>query len=415
MGTEDATARDLIQKGIELLVDRPAALLDGGLRSEDVINITNSSHATFYRKFGTKGAYLRAVSETLARSSLPSPIHVNEATKSALSESGGDIRHAIRTLTESHFSELSSQVATQRILLSIFADKKGSRDHYRRGDSLVLSIFELLFDKRGATLRKPFTTSSFAILVTALIDGFILRERADPTSVTPQILADAILMVVDSAVDLNQRNEYVDDYLRELDQTQTGLSESLPKNPRAALIESARREFSERGYFRANPARIAIEAHVPRSTAMRLFPTKAHLIVGALIPKYRKLQQEVDDDVLIGLGEITVLKNYLLRCARLVAEETTFMDALTTVVAHDTYTDPDGVLSIKRELNFPALITPVLERGQNVGTVSATLPASEIATVVTNALLLRCFAHRSASPEENAAAVSSLFLDGLAT
>ncbi|WP_231387172.1 TetR/AcrR family transcriptional regulator [Nocardia sp. BMG111209] len=401
-----------------MIVEQPGRLLDGGLRSEDVINSANSSHATFYRKFTAKPRYLAAVLDRLADTATLLPADVRGEAHAVLAAAGGDRRQALRALIQTHFDALFEEaVGTRRLLASMLGTTEPSaartiRAGYQHGDQLIMQIFEVFFAHSGVTLRKPFTMRSFCLVITALLEGFLVRSRSEPQSVTPELVADAILAVLGIAVDSRQQHGHIDDVLTSI-AAPRGLSVRLPSEPRVALLKAARNEFTKRGYFMATVEAMAEEAGVPLDAALRIFPTKLHVIVGALKSHYDKLAEAIADDVALGRGVVTVVERHFLRCARLVESERPFMDALLAAVAHDTYAEPDGLLSIKRELNFPGLLLPLLEQGQQERILVTDQSAADLAALLTNTLLLRCFTRRNASPEQNAAFVSRLVLDGL--
>ncbi|MFH5230903.1 TetR/AcrR family transcriptional regulator [Antrihabitans spumae] len=308
---------------------------------------------------------------------------------------------------------------TKRLLAHIFAGSTPRTTHplrtdYHRRDQLALAAFDASFGRFGATLRKPFTAATFATAVTAVVEGFALRSRIDPKSVTPALLADTLLTFLGATVDMTQQHGHVDDTLSALD-----LPPSTPRpparDPRAAMIAAARDEFAKRGYFMTRIETIAVIAAVPLETARKLFPTKPHILVGALRSHIAAMTEAVADDLLIGLDEIEIVENHLLRCARVAVEETAFMDALVAAVAHDTYSEPEGLLSIKQQLNLPAIIAPVIQQGQDKGVLTSCDAPIEIAAGITNTLLLRCFTRRTHTPEDNAMFISRLVLHGMRT
>lgn len=107
------------------------------------------------------------------------------------------------------------------------------------------------------------------------------------------------------------------------------------------------------------------------------------------------------------------MRRHLLRCATLARDEPEYTDALIAAVSHDTYADAESTLEIKKELNFPALIAPVIERGQRRGVFTDQNPAGEVAATLTNTLFLHCFTRRRATPTEHVDTVAGLLLDGL--
>ncbi len=406
-----------MQTGIRLVLEHPERLLDGGLRSEEVINLADSSHATFYRKFTTKSRYLETVLERLVQTTAPPQADVRGSVRAALAAADGNRRTALRGLVRAHFDQFFGSAAGVHRLLSTAlgtgSDRTAQsvRAAYRRGDDLILQVFEVFFAESGATLRKPITKRHLSITLTALLDGFLLRHRAEPAAVSPELVADALLAVLSVAVDNAQRHGHIDDVTAL--EVPRGRPSALPSEPRAAMVKAARAEFAKRGYFMSSIDAIADEAGVPIDAATRIFPTKAHVIVGALKSGHDALAQGITDDMALGRDMSSVLEQHCLRVARLVEAERPFMDALVAAVAHDTYAEPDGLLSIKRELNFPGLMVAVIQRGQDDGDFSGDQSPAELAALLTNTLLLRCFTRRGVSAEENARFVTRLVLDGL--
>ncbi|MEV6322902.1 hypothetical protein AB0M45_17150 [Nocardia sp. NPDC051787] len=191
-------------------------------------------------------------------------------------------------------------------------------------------------------MRKPLTIKSFCVVLTAVLDGFLMRHRTEPEAVAAELVADAILAVLNVAVDSAQRHGHIDDGMTAVEAPRSDPS-SLPNEPRAALLTAARTEFTKRGYFMASIAVIAAEAGVPLDAALRIFPTKAHVIVDALKSAHEKLGQGIADDIALDQDVVSVVEHHFLRFARLVADERAFMDALVALVAHDTYAEPDGL------------------------------------------------------------------------
>ncbi|WP_433665095.1 TetR family transcriptional regulator [Nocardia sp. CA-128927] len=404
--------------GLQLVLDQPAKLLDSGLRVEDVIARANSSNATFYRKFATKSRYLTEVLDQLIDDARPAPADVRPRVQLVLDNADGDRIRAVRQLVLDYFDQAFADKAATRRLLAITLGPssprtaRGIRATYRRTDQLILQIFEVLFARSGATLRKPLTKESFCVVLTALLEGFIIRHRAEPAAVSGELVADAVLAVLNIAVDGSQRHAHIDDALTALAGTPAQPT-ALPSEPRVALLMAARAEFTKRGYFMTGIDSIATEARVPAEAARRIFPTKTQLIVDALKSAYAGLGQDITDDTTIGYDAVAIVRRHFVRVARLVADERAFMDALMAAVAHDTYADEDGLVSVKRELNFPGLLVPLILRAQKDGEFADDQPAEEIAALLTNTLLLRCFTRREHSPADNADFVSRLVLDGL--
>lgn len=357
MTDRDASTMQFVDAGVTSLVDAPQDVLERGLRSEQVVNQAGASQATFFRKFRTKSEFIEAVITSLTESTLHSADKVKQTVRAQLAANDDALRPTVTTLVKEAFDAIVNDASTARSLLShIFAGSHrrtstALENEYRRRDELVSAAYEALFEKTDATLRRPFTTKTFAVTVNAVIDGFRIRSRIDSRSVSPDIMSDALLAILGAVVDMSGLHQHLDDVVGPIDQPAE--TRPLPRDPRAAFLAAARSEFGKRGYFMTQINDIADTAAVPRVAANKLFPTKPHILVAALQSRVDSLRETVADDILIGLGDVAIIENFLLRCAQLASDETEFMDALLVAVAHDTYGEPESLLSLKRNSTFP--------------------------------------------------------------
>ncbi|MCX6492885.1 MAG: hypothetical protein NTX68_18175 [Rhodococcus sp.] len=101
MNELDATATHFVEAAVTLLVADPRRILDRGMRIEDVVHASDSSTATFFRKFSTKADFLDKVVEQLARTSLPTDVH--ETVRSQVTNGGASIRSTVTALVAQYF------------------------------------------------------------------------------------------------------------------------------------------------------------------------------------------------------------------------------------------------------------------------------------------------------------------------
>jgi len=410
----DATAAHFVEAGVTLLIAHPQRILERGLRIEDVVHEADSSTATFFRKFNTKSDFLTTVVEHLSRTPLPTDVHGTVRTQMA--NSGGSIRAGVSTLVAHYFPAIVDQKSTTATLLDhVFRGPASAAlaGSYRVRDDAVLDAFEALFAPEGGAFRRPFTARSFAVTVNAVVDGFRIRSQVDAASVSADVMSDAVLAFLGAVVDTSGHHQHLDDVVGDVGVPVE--ERPLPRDPRAAIVTAARDEFGKRGYFMTRMDDVADIAGVPRAACKILFPTKPSVIVAALQSRVDRLRESVADDQLLGLYDLTILQNHMLRCAQLAADELEFMDALLVAVAHDTYGEPEGLISIKEKLNLPSIIAPVIARGQDTGIFRKGSSPVDLAAGITNTLLMRCFTRRQNSPQDNATFVAELLLDGLST
>ncbi|MBF6353189.1 TetR/AcrR family transcriptional regulator [Nocardia higoensis] len=399
------------------LIARPEQLLDRGLTAEEVFNTAGVSNATFYRRFSDKNTYVQALIERLADAPDSAEAPRLRARARAAGAQGGPTATQLRDLIVAFFPVLTEpRTVSRRVLAHTFADStpraaRSVRADYARRDARILALYDEVLAENGLTLRRPFTPRMLAVVITALFEGFQLRHRSDPGSVTPHVLADSLLAVLGGALDTDGRHEHLDDL--PLVRESTPRVTELPRDPRAAVLAVAREEFAKRGYFMARLENIAAGSGVPIEQLRKLFPTKAHLIIGALRPRFEVIQQAIDDDLVLELDETVIIEHYLLHLAEVCTEDMPFTDALMLALAHDTYGEPDRVKPLKEELNLPAMIAPIIEAGRRNGVFTGTADPVEVGAELTNALFLRCFTRRENTAEENARIVGDLVLRGL--
>ncbi|MET4049461.1 MULTISPECIES: TetR/AcrR family transcriptional regulator [unclassified Rhodococcus (in: high G+C Gram-positive bacteria)] len=407
----DALASQFVEAGISLLAEQPREVLLRGLRSEDVVHRAGASQATFFRRFTTKSEFVDALVSRLTESGWPTAEAVRDAVRLSRRTHAEAVNPAVVSLAADTFNVLVNDALSARtVLAQAFGSKRALKADYGRRDELVVAAYEALFEQADATMRRPFTVRTLGMTVNAMLDGFRLRSRVDPAAVSAAGVADAVLAFLGAVVDTSGRHQHLDDVVAPVEPVVT---RPRPRDPRAAIIDAARIEFGKRGYFMTRIDDIADDAAVPRAAVKKLFPTKQHILVGALQARVDLLRETVADDLLIGTDEVTIIENFLLRCARLAAHEIEFMDAMLVAVAHDTYGEPDGLLSIKQKLNIPSIIGPVIQQGQDSGTLALIGSPVDLAAGITNTLLMRCFTRRNNTPEDNAKFIADLLLRGL--
>ncbi|RZL61294.1 MAG: TetR/AcrR family transcriptional regulator, partial [Rhodococcus sp. (in: high G+C Gram-positive bacteria)] len=212
MNELDATATHFVEAAVTLLVADPRRILDRGMRIEDVVHASDSSTATFFRKFSTKADFLDKVVEQLARTSLPTDVH--ETVRSQVTNGGASIRSTVTALVAQYFPAIVDRKSiTESLLDHVFGGPSSPTlfSEYRVRDEAVLGAFEALFDPDGGAFRRPFTARTFAVTVNAIIDGFRLRSQADAASVSAEVMSDAVLAFLGAVVDTSGRHQHLDD------------------------------------------------------------------------------------------------------------------------------------------------------------------------------------------------------------
>ncbi|KXO89230.1 hypothetical protein [Tsukamurella pseudospumae] len=333
------------------------------------------------------------------------------------------VRDARRIIRESATADFSADDGeTVRSLLAVVLGRSDAAiagellGSYERSDALRLRAYDRILGAHGATVRRPFTVAQLATVLTALREGLLIRRLVDPEAVPDSLYGETALAIAIAALDTRHRHQHIDEAGASLaapDADAASLRPALPDDPRRAVIDTAAVEFTRHTFYLATLEGMADASGVPLDMLKRLFPTKAHIVIAALRPRFTALTQSVADDVSLGTDHATVIRRHLLRCARLTVEERPFMDALIASISYDTASEAEGLVALKQELHFPSLIEPVIADGQRLGIFSPAEPAREFAATLMNTLFVRCFSRRTLTPEENADFVADLILDGL--
>ncbi|MFC8530770.1 hypothetical protein [Nocardia sp. NPDC057227] len=414
----DQIGQRLVEAGVSELIEHPEQLLVRGLTADAVFHSAGVSNATYYRRYDHKKKYIAdLLGGLVGRPVYSVPALLAEVELATLGSGRMDSAGLTALIARLFAAFTDDRQVSRRVLAHAFAGSNQSAAHsvrldYRRRDELVLAVYDEVFVQRGLTLARPIKPAAFAVLVNALLEGFALRHRREPDAVTPQSVADALQAVLVALLDGTGTG-----HLSELPSAVPGPAAAvvpvLPVDPRAAVLAAARDEFTARGYFLAEVETIAAAAQVPRDLLVQLYPTKAHMIIGALRPQLDAIDQVVKDGLLFELPVEVIVEKYLYRLALMAAEYLPFTDALMLALAHDTYGESDRVRPLKKELDLPAIITPVIAKGVADGTFAAVDEPVEIAAEITNAIMLRCFTRRHLPSAQNAAIISALVLGGL--
>jgi AcrR family transcriptional regulator len=378
----------------------------------------------FFATFKSKERYVDALATSLIHASLRSSHDMEEMIRANIVSSRGDIRRTVRTVCNWDFQQVKHDSATRaQIAILVLAHghrgaMAGLKGAYSIYDSTSIRAYNAVLARWGATFRAPFSAQLVGVTLTAIVEGLALRSMADPNAVPDDLLGNVVIALLSSIADTADSHEHADDVIAPLADDvmrlyQAAQPDGLPADPRKAIIESARSQFGERGYYLTTLERIAATAAVPQAVLRSLFPNKVSIIVGALEPAVKEMAQQIHDDALLGLNERDMVLRHLGRLVSFASRHIEYVEALLMVVAHDTRTSPESAILIKKELDLPAILTSTIEAGQKRGVFAASASAYDLAALVTNALLLRFFTRRNDDPASHVQLIARTFLDGL--
>ncbi|CCH28854.1 helix-turn-helix domain-containing protein [Actinosynnema sp. NPDC047251] len=333
-----------------------------------------------------------------------------------------DPRRALRPLAEWDAKVVREDLGLRvRTLIATFArDHTGAvksvRDEYDDLTGKSAAAYSVTLASWGGELRKPFTPKNIAVVLTALVEGMALRWLLDPKAVPEGLFGDAVVALIGSVVDVDQRHQHIDDVMEPITREvmrsyRMGVDGKVPNDPREAIIAAAKEEFAQRSYYQTHLNHIATHAGVPHGALKALFATKSEILDAGLNLIYESLQSRARDDQLVNRPPEERVPRHLERLATAATENRVWFDALMMRSIHELTHSP--LEPTTKPLDFPALLTPSIESGQSTGTFTNTLPAHDLATLLTNNVLLHALNRRAHNTPETASSVCTVLLDGI--
>ena len=427
MSDDDSTSRDkLLAAGVQHLLNDGLGIVHRGVDVKNITSRSGISEKTYYKTFRSKRRFVEELVMSLNADPQRFAGDLSAVVQQELIEAGGDPRRTVRAVCAWDFDQVLQDPSTllQLAVLALARKHRGAmarlREAYRVYDDAGKRTYEALLARWGASLRKPFTHETVSVLLTALVEGLAIRHLTDSKAVPSGLFGDAVIALIGSIVDTGQNHEHIDDVIAPLAgevmvMYEAARTEGLPDNPRGAIINAARAEFGTRGYFAATLVHISIGAGVPLPVLKQLFPSKALIVVGALRAPVDELRRQTNDDRALGISLADIIMKFLKRLSALAMDNKEYVEALLAVVAHDTSTSPETAVQVKRELDLPGILVPIIRSAQDEKLIIASLNAYDAAAMVVNSLLLRCFTRREDDADQHANVVASALFHGLFT
>lgn len=432
---EPPSRAKLLEAGREVLLTAGAQILVEGLTAKSVCERAGISPTTFTKnwpskvKQGVVGGHERYIEDLIG--SLVGDNHrithniLAEEVLRVFSEHQGDPRRALRQIAEWNLQEVREDPSTlMRTFIATFA-----RDHavamkavqadYDHITTKASAAYTSTLTAWGGEFRQPFTAESITVVLTALVEGMTLRWLLDPKAVPAGLFGDAVVALVGSVVDVEQRHQHIDDVMEPITlevmrSYKLDTEGKEPDDPREAIVEAAKEEFAQRGYYTTKLTHIAARAGVPQGGLKALFASKGEILDAGLEPIYEGLKRRVSDDQRLRRSPQELLIRHLERLALAVTENRAWFDALMMRAVYDLTRNLSERSGTETErLDFPGLLGPALEAGQTAGIFSDALPPYELATMLTNNVLMRTLAQREHTGHEIASSVCAVMLNGI--
>lgn len=183
---------------------------------------------------------------------------------------------------------------------------------------------------------------------------------------------------------------------------------------RAALLEAARTLFAQSGWGGTRVEDVARLAGVSPATAFNHFPTKSVLLGHVFAPI---LQQVLNDEreTEESLPVLDALAHHICCLSAAFREESNLALTVAFTGALQEYTARVGGPPDLSDINDPRTLVPIparlaelIGRAQGCGEAHTFPPARDLATQVTNLLLLRCLTRPGESAEDSAEVVLTM-------
>ncbi len=179
------TRRALLDAGIRLLQDRPGESGVKKIRATEVSREAGVSHGAFYGHWASQDDYRRdLLAEVL------SPASVHQQTSDALNEMLDAVHlgldEVVRLGCNANFDSMTTDPRWP-IGIGLHADPDEEtqtllQEQYRIVTETWEPFYRKMIDSYGLEMRPPFTTSTMAVILTAIVEGIALRHHVEPSS-----------------------------------------------------------------------------------------------------------------------------------------------------------------------------------------------------------------------------------------
>ncbi len=426
--------------GREALLEAAVLLLDGttladvtaraGVRAvAEQAGVSPSTVSHHFSTRGTRSATNGALAETLIEQTLDRRLAITDSTRRKVA----DLALAAATSNTAPGMEVLAQIAASniedwtqpqaRVMLTARylayaaagADPRARRilaaRDARLRDRLVLP-YQTLFGLLGRAWIEGWDEERFAVVTSALADGFIMRHRFDPSLAPPALYGEVVVHLLD-AVSIEQ--PIVDQPLRRhlapLPRTST-----LDPHKRDAIVNGAVQLYNEAGWSAITVASVAAAAGVNRATVNAHFRNR----IGLSAPIFASFLPTLDAAIRADTAPsaITILRNHLERLAAIAQHHYQLTSALLTSWYEPATSGREG----SSQAPSPAFVVPIHELVAGLVErererfrpryVDSTRSLTQFATFITRSCLSFAVAQLSASPGEVADFIHDTVISG---
>jgi AcrR family transcriptional regulator len=196
------TRRDLLDAGLRLLAEDPAANAFGHLKAGRVAAEAGRTSGAFFHHWASQDDY---VLDLIDYAFQPEQSATLTVVDQALERSFSTEESAGATLLSVCRAALRSLPSEPQTAIEFLMWKRASSDpqfgewvrgRYRELDAVGSPLFARLVELTGRRVRPPFTVESAAALVTAVAHGLLLRHLVEDETYPPDILGWVVVALL---------------------------------------------------------------------------------------------------------------------------------------------------------------------------------------------------------------------------
>lgn len=298
------------------------------------------------------------------------------------------------------------------------------RDWYGEFAKSIEPLYERLidaFDRRFDT-EAGFDSHSYAVLLSALTDGLILRHRFDPDEVDPELYGEVVIRLFEACTVTGSAGDELPVDLRLLHggvaHAPVPPGSGLDPDKRSAMVAAATALYDARlDTSDLTGAAVARLAGVSRTTVLSHFADASGLawaVWGRFLPEFeRHLQRDHDR----GRPAVAVIERHLQRLAERAHEHPALTAlAFEAAVRYRTRSRTSGLDPTDPQLLVPlphVLVPVIIDHADHLRPgLDQIEPAYDLAVTLTDLTILRALADAQASPSDVVDQVMELAFDG---
>jgi AcrR family transcriptional regulator len=415
----------LLDAGLEVFAELTIADLLSEIGPRRVVRqLGDISAGAFYHHFPDRAAYLEALVDHALG---PPADRVGPETAARLSDlADGPVADAMEAIDEVCRRDFERE-ATVGLLALRFqlcawvaheepAVQVALRRYYDRFTAQYVAAYDHLLERWGREFRPPFTPRSAAAVLTALVEGLVVRHGVDPEAAPPELFSQAVRALLVVMTRATGDPESLDEALAALGRLSGSPTPSHEDaEARRRTLDAALARADAGTYDDASLDEIAREARVEPTAVHERFLSKPGLAAATFARFLPMLERPLRADLEEQRDPVEAIRRHLGRLAEVATRHRGLTNALldavqTATIRYGSHIGPNDPRAI---VPLPQLLVPAVEAGQERGVIRSDFEAFELAAVTTNLMLLRVMTRPGEDPTDAAQLVSEVVLVGI--